>query len=281
MQGAPQGRLNGPRPPAGATPGAAERAGRLLAWLLTQRLEGYEKSFKMSPQTLLHNRYLAGLPADRLPPARLFEICRELGMPDVFLARLQSDLSGADTIHFGFEEGSHSGIFKIYLEYWKRWNDARIKGDESILLHEAFKWDAQDGSKRTVANYTCFPRLSRQQVMQRIAGIYNCDTAHASYGFVKDLVRLAATRSNEQLMYLEVSEEGKPRASFDLNFHAAGLKLADIRHQVAKMFRHYAIPPAQLACLWGGVATKPLGHLSGGLSRDGQDFLTLYYDPLG
>jgi len=274
VQGALQDQLAAPQR-------AAERAGRLLAWLLTQRLEGYEKSFKMSAQTLLQNRYLAGLPVDRLPPARLLEICRELGMPDEFMARLQHDLPGADTIHFGFEEGTRSGIFKIYLEYWQRWNEARARGDESILLHQAFKWDALDSSKRTVASYTCFPRLSREQVMQKIAGIYSGDTAHASYGFAKDLVGLAATRTNNQLMYLEVSEEDNPRASFDLNFHAADLKLHDIQPQVMEMSRHYSIPPAQLACLWGGVATKTLGHLSGGLSRDGQDFLTIYYDPLG
>lgn len=277
MQGALSGPMSAPGREAEAP---AERAGRLLARLLTEPLEGYEKSFKMSAGRLLGNRFLVGIPAAQMVPSKLFAICDELDMPGDFRSPLQHELNGADTIHFGFEEGQGNGLFKLYLEYWSRLNRARAAGDESVLLHRAFKWDALDHSRRAVADYRCFLRLSREQTLQRIAGIYR-DDAHPAFGLARQLVGLAAARTSEKLMYLEVSEEGNPRASFDLNFHAADFKLREIEPQLIAMSRHYALPVEQFTALWRGIAEQTLGHLSGGLSRDGRDFMTIYYDPRG
>lgn len=279
MQGTLPGRLKVTNPAAGATQDAADRAGRLLSWLQGQGLEGYEKSFKLSAQGLFANRFLGGLAAGQLPLDRLVQVCNDIGTPKEFMTRLGQEFSGADSVHFGFEEGHDSAIFKIYLEYWKRLNPARRRRDESVLLHRAFKWDALDPKRCTVASYTCFPCLSREQTMGRIAGIYQGAVAHPSCELARQLMRLAATRSSEQLMYLEVGEEGNPRASFDLNFHAADLKLAEIGVPLMEITRSYSIPPERFAALWGRIKSKTLGHLSGGLSRDGQDFLTVYYDP--
>lgn len=279
MQGTLPGRLKVPNPAAEAMQDAADRAGRLLSWLHGQGLEGYEKSFKLSAQGLFENRFLGGLAAGQLPLVRLIEVCNELNMPKELLARLKQEFSGADSVHFGFEQGHDSAIFKLYLEYWTRLNPARQRRAESVLLHRAFKWDALDPRRRTVASYTCFPCLSREQTLDRIAGIYRAAVAHPSCELARQLIRLAATRSNEQLMYLEVSEEGNPRASFDLNLHAAELRLAEIETPLMEIARGYSIPPEQFAALWGRIKGKALGHLSGGLSRDGQDFMTIYYDP--
>lgn len=275
-----QGALSGPMSAPGRDAAAAARAGRLLARLQAEPLEGYEKSFKMSAGRLLGNRFLVGIPAAQMAAPKLFAICDELEMPGDFLLRLQNELGGADTIHFGFEESQGSGLFKLYLEYWNRLNRARAAGAESVLLHRAFKWDALDRSRRTVADYRCFLRLSREQTLQRIAAIYR-DDAHPAFGLARQLVSLAAARTSEKLMYLEVSEEGNPRASFDLNFHAAEFKLRELEMQLTAMSRHYALPAEQFAALWRGIAERTLGHLSGGLSRDGRDFMTIYYDPRG
>jgi hypothetical protein len=268
-------------PVAGTVPSAADRAGRLFSWLQTQPLEGYERSFKLCAGRLLANRFLMGIPVERIAPPGLFEICHELAMPDRFIERVKAELPGANTVHFGFEEGNGGGIFKLYLEYWNRLNPARERGDDSVLLHRAYKWDALDGERSMVANYRCFLRLSREQTLSRIAAIYGGETDHPAFGFVDRLVALACTRTDEKLMYLEVSEEQNPRASFDLNFHAAGLKLGEIEPQLMAMCRHHEVPAEQFALLWQGIATRTLGHLSGGSSRDGEDFMTIYYDPLG
>lgn len=258
---------------------AAERARLLLAYLLTLPVEGYEKSFKMSERSLLDQRYLVGIDVDRLPQEQVFKICRKLEMPQAFLARLNQELALADTLHFGFEQGEGSAIFKLYCEYWRRLDAAQARGEESLELHRAFKWDALDSNRYTVATYRCFPGLSSEQAMQRIAHLYSGQADHPVVELVHWLLQQLADRMKGPAMYLEVAEADNPRASFDLNFHAAELKLETIAPQLMAQAARYALPAAQFKILSRELAAKTLGHLSGGTSRDGRDFLTIYYDP--
>jgi hypothetical protein len=266
--------------PAAPWPTVAERSRLLLTYLLTLPLEGYEKSFKMSESSLLDQRYLVGIDVDRLSPEQVFDICRKLEMPQAFLERLNEELALADTLHFGFEQGEGSAIFKLYFEYWRRLDAAQARGVESLVLHRAFKWDALDCDRYAIATYRCFPRLSAEHAMQRIARLYPGQAAHPVAELARWLLQQFADRSAAPAMYLEVAEADNPRASFDLNLHAADLKLSIIGPQLVAQAARYALPAAQFESLWRGLAAKTLGHLSGGTSRDGRDFLTIYYDPL-
>ena len=266
--------------PATAWPTVAERARLLLAYLLTLPLEGYEKSFKMSERSLLDQRYLVGVDVEHLPRVQVFDICRKLEMPQAFLARLHEELALADTLHFGFEQGEGSAIFKLYFEYWRQLDAARARGDESLVLHRAFKWDALDSGRYAIATYRCFPGLSAEQAVQRVARLYPGQADHPVVELARWLLQQFANHSAAPAMYLEVAEADNPRASFDLNLHAADLKLATIGPQLIAQAERYALPAAQFESLWQGLAAKTFGHLSGGTSRDGRDFLTIYYDPL-
>lgn len=257
-----------------------ERAQQLLAWLLTQPLEGYEKSFKISEATLLTERYLAGIHGDNLSQEQVLGTCRALDMPDPFLERLPGELTGADTVHFGFEQGIDSAIFKLYFEYWGRLDVARARNEDSFVLHRAFKWDALNSSRCSVASYRCYPRLLQKQVLARINRLYPEQAPLPVLELAHELMKLTAARSGKPAMYLEVSETDNPRASFDLNFHAAESKLAAIEPQLTLMARRHSIPAEQFAAFWQELAAKSLGHVSGGTSRDGLEFLTVYYDPL-
>lgn len=260
-------------------PTVAERARLLLAYLLTLPIEGYEKSFKLSECSLLDQRYLVGVDVDRLSPEQVVDICRKLDMPQAFLERLNEELALADTLHFGFEQGEGSAIFKLYFEYWRQLDTARARGDESLVLHRAFKWDALDSSRYAIATYRCFPGLSIEQVLQRVARIYPGQADHPVAELAGWLLHQRTDHRAEPAMYLEVTETDNPRASFDLNLHAADLKLATIGPQLMAQAGRYGLPAAQFESLWQDLATKTLGHLAGGTSRDGRDFLTIYYDP--
>jgi hypothetical protein len=91
------------------------------------------------------------------------------------------------------------------------------------------------------------------------------------------MVELAARRiAPEKMLYLEVSEEGNPRRSFDVNLYKAGLRLRELEGCLAPVFAHYRPPQAPLRLLLGQL-DKAFGHVAGGLDREGRDFLTLYY----
>jgi hypothetical protein len=264
------------RPVAAASSGGGGDPGGFL-WQRLQglRLEGLEYSFKLSSGSLLADRYLAGIHKSDIAPARLFELCETAGMPERYRAQFRKDAEDANAFHFGFEGQDTGGIYKVYIEYAHR---LRPGATEPVLLHLAYKWDVNCGDRTdpsiaTIARYVCHPGLDAAAIAGRLARA--CDTTLAEP--LETLVHLAAGRTAEPLMYLEVSEEGNPRASFDLNLHAAGICIGEIGVLLAQARRHYAIASAVFDPLLEQVSARTLGHLSGGTSRAGRDFLTVYY----
>jgi len=241
--------------------------GLLLRRLQGLRLEGLEKSFKISDGTLLADRYLVGIHKSFIAPARLFELCVQIGMPEKYLPGLKENAQEANAFHFGFEGKGAGGLFKVYLEFAHR---LRPGGTAPVLLHLAYKWDCLDGGSATIASYTCHPGLSADAVAARLTGGGSFDAA-------AKILRIAAARTAEPLMYLEVGEEGNPRTSFDLNLHAAGIRIEEVGELLAKACAQYSIAEGQFQALYERIKRRSLGHLSGGINREGRDFLTLYY----
>ena len=85
-------------------------------------------------------------------------------------------------------------------------------------------------------------------------------------------------RQDNSFVYVNAVEEGNPRNSFDLNFYKAGLRVGDLYPMLSVLCERYAIPRSQLDELNAEAGSRPFGHLSGGIGRDGQDFLTVYYE---
>ena len=94
----------------------------------------------------------------------------------------------------------------------------------------------------------------------------------------KAILDLASARiPHHDILYLEVSEEDNPRRSFDINVYRAGLQVGELYPILLKAWQHYSIPAERWHDLYGRVASKAFGHLSGGIDRGGKDFLTVYY----
>ena len=257
----------------------AGEGGLLLQLLKGRRLEGFEKSFKMANGMLLSNRYLLGIHRNDATPASLCGLCERLAMPAQQLAAFRENLPGANTVHFGFEGHATGGVYKVYLEYAGRLPRTHAGGGDTapVLLHLAYKWDALDRSKCTVAKYVCHPRLSTAGILARLADMYSGHADRSSFEAARSIIEFAACRTREALMYLEVSEEGNPRSSFDINLHEAGLRLQDIGHWLSALRVHYSIPPDRFERIFAQISAEKLGHMSGGISREGGDFMTVYY----
>lgn len=263
--------------------------GRLLRLLQGQRIEGFEKSFKMAPGALLGGRILVGVPRASASAASLIAICEKLAMPRRFLEAFGQGIEAADTIHFGFEENAPDLLYKAYLEYASRFHQASGRpatasapipatSGAPILLHLAYKWDAHDPARGAVARYHCHPHLPLAALKQRLEGVCAGSPDGRVLRAANGIVEMAASRATEPLMYLDVTEEGNPRASFDVNVHAADIRLREIEPQLRDMQRHFAIPADGFERLWAAVGDEKLGHVSGGRSRDGGEFLTVYHE---
>jgi hypothetical protein len=262
-----------------------EKAEALFQLVKKLNLEvGYERSFKVSEKTLLENRFLLGFNKSSIaqnPGKRVLEICERMAMPDDFVEDFSEKLSEANYVHFGFEEDKNTSVYKAYLEFYEKVEE-EIRNQpgrsDHFLLHLAFKWDATDNSNRVLTKYTWYPSLTVEGMLQRAAKILDPHKYEFTYGITKGILEVASRKiPHQDILYLEVTEEENPRSSFDINVYKANLQLKDLYPSLSKMCKHYSIPLERFQKLYDRVKTKAFGHLSGGISRIGVDFLTVYY----
>lgn len=239
---------------------------------------GFEKSFKLSAGNLQSDRVILGVRTRIADRPSVLRACRALRMPDAFLQQFDELLPESNTIGFGFE----GGAYKVYLEFWDKLRE-RVRREPANLAPEllfvGYKWAIRDSSRRALARYICYPLLSIRGIRLRLAQLYE-DRSAPSLQAAEQIVDLAAgrIRQDDSFVYVKAVEEGNPRNSFDLNFYKAGLRVGDLYPMLAALCERYAIPRSQLDELNAEAGSRPFGHLSGGIGRDGQDFLTVYYE---
>lgn len=241
---------------------------------------GREDSFKMANGRLLDERLLIGIRRGRIPAATFVEIAAGMGMPEEFRSPFVERLAEADVVLFGLENGEAGLMCKAYLEFWEKLRRRVLATGtkDPELLNLGFKWYAGEESARVVSRYICYPVLDLAGTLRRIRGIYDDGaTDTPSCQIALQLVQRAARRG-AGLIYLEVAEEGTPRRSYDLNLYKANLTLADIEQELRQAASRYQLPREEFEAFCSELRERPLGHLSGGLARDGGDFLTVYYE---
>ena len=64
--------------------------------------------------------------------------------------------------------------------------------------------------------------------------------------------------------------------SFDLNLQAAGIRVEEMRDLLAQACARCVIAGRQFQVLYQRIKPCTLGHLCGGINREGSDFLRLY-----
>lgn len=246
---------------------------------------GFERSIKLRHESVSTNRFLLTVARDDLGPdgaQRIMDACRQLQMPDGCLAHAAQLLPDANVIHFGFEEELEGRAFyKIYLERQQAFTRAMSeegRGAEPFVLHHAFKWNAADRREHVVARYICYPRLPRPAMLQRIASIYAGRQERTPWHLLCELVTAASRRvPGEEIMYLDVSEDGTERRSFDVNVYRAGFAVNSIARFFDPLATHFRLHPDAVSEALAPVLDRQLGHLAGGVDRHGRDFFTVYF----
>lgn len=266
---------------------AGEKAALLFALVGELGVPGqYERSFRISESGLQANRFLLTVNQRDIAGdgrERALEICRRLGMPGALLAAVRERFPLANCLHFGFEADAGSILCKLYLERAVPPEEARRAREraEPTLLHLAYKWDP-DSQKHVTTEYLWHPALSAPEIDDRLARHVYRDGPPASLDIARAVLALAAGKAAaEQLQYLEVQEEGTDRRSFDLNLYNAQLQVKDMLPLLHRMRELHAVRPGQFQALYDQIATKALGHLAGGVHRNGKDFFNLYYGVAG
>ena len=273
------------RPPTFRSAKGTEKVDLLFQFLKDQKVEpAFERSCEFLAKTLLDNRFLLGFEKSmigRNPDEKIMGICTRMNMPEDFLAAFLENLPEANIVGFGFGEHEGTCIVKAYLEFGVRFYRA-IKSKphkpEPYQSHLGFKWYAEDNTKKAMARYTCFPGYTTEEMQERLSEDFYGDKAGGPFEIVKGILDLASSKVNkERFLYLDVKEENNPRSSFDINVYGANLQLQEVYPFLLDMCRHYSIPEKQFLNLYEPAKTHILGHLAGGIDREGRDFFTIYY----
>jgi hypothetical protein len=246
---------------------------------------GRERSIKLRDQGILTNRFLLTIARDDIgadASRRVLDACASLEMSDEFLRAITGHVTGANMFHFGYEE-EHGGraFYKVYLERGEQLAHAmasRPPLTEPFVLFHAFKWNSSDRDERVMARYLCHPQLGRTALLQRVAVVYAAHDGRTPWHLCCELVAAASRRVPErELLYLDVTEEGTDRKSFDVNFYRAGLKVASVVPFFERLGAHFRLREDIVQDAFAGLFEQRLGHVAGGVDRHGRDFLTIYF----
>ncbi len=243
---------------------------------------GYERSFKLLPGAVLANRYLLGIETRRATGADFEQVCRRLGMPGQYLDSFVEQLGQANLVFLGFEADAMGGaVYKVYLEFWDHARARYRAGHEAarpLLTHRGFKWDIEDPARRVVTDYHWVPGLKTTDIVARIETVYDNVGGTAGLDALRDMLRAADRAGGRGYIFVEVSEAGNSRQSFDINLYSAGLRVRDIGDAAARVARRLEVPPDRFGRLMELVGDKLFGHVSGGQGRDGSEYFTVYYE---
>lgn len=271
------------RPPQDTSGARAARLLRLIgAWGIPHQ---YERSLRISEGSLQANRFLLTVNARDIPgdpAAQVLAVCEEFAMPPAMREAAAESFGMARCVHFGFEGDPDSIICKLYLETGITDAEARSarEAKQPVLMHLAFKWDLLHDAAVTT-RYLWHPGLTVNEIEARLATVYR-DGLPESHDIARAFLRLAVERvAPESLQYLEVEEAENSRRSFDLNVYNARLQVRDIYSHLQRMRAHFGIRPGQFQALYDQIKGLALGHLAGGIHRNGKDFFNLYYGAVG
>lgn len=222
-----------------------------------------ERSIRLAPGYLGGNRFLITVdPAAIRQNAaeRLFVLCRRLEMPEEAARQIWPLIREARCVHFGYEENRGREIYKVYLEQ----PVPPLEESPSFLLHLAFKWDLAQPDRHVVSRYVWHRGLTMAQMLDRIGP--------EGGALLGPLLQRAPA-----VDYLEVTENGNPRQSFDLNLYDCGFRIGDARGMVEAIGQRFRLDSGALHAWLTKNANEPLGHVAGGVHRNGEPFFTLYY----
>lgn len=239
---------------------------------------GREQSFKLVAGSLLADRLLVGIQTTALSLDATVAMGAALGMPEGAKQLVTRRFGEANAVFFAAEESGVHRVFKLYLEFWEVVRRRVRAGDASPqLLHLGIKWDSARPGHFEEAHYTCVPLLNTRDVLQRMRAVLPEAAPAAAVGIAQDIVRLAArVRPQAPFLYLEVSETGNPRRSFDVNLYKSGLAVADAAAQLRAAAVHFGVAGERFETVLAGMERMPLGHIAAGCDRRGGEFFSVY-----
>jgi hypothetical protein len=232
---------------------------------------------KFSAAGLVGNRFLVGLNREHWSRLDGVDLRRALAIPADVWPRIREDMRQARAAYFSYEPDDGAGIYRVYLELLPTPQALRAAG--SLTLGRGYKWDPVRGRTAAVTDYRMHDLPSPAAFDQYLQPYYERLSAPLMREVAQRVVGAARRQADPcGFMFLEATESDSRRDSFSVTFRGTRLPLIDFVPDLLRLAGGLALPAQQvLDCL---VPDEPrsLYRLAAGVTRDGQDFLTVYYD---
>lgn len=243
-----------------------------------------EHSFKVSKGCLSENRFLLCINRvgqDGALDEKVKQVCRDLDMPPAFVQAFTSRLPDANHVYFGFEEDGSRSLYKVYLEFRDRAEEKikeAVPPPSPLLLHLGFKWDTSDKNRKAITRYEWYHSLQYRDILQRLPTMLIRRAGHDPLSVAEAIIGLASERlESRNAQYVEVTEDGNSRKSFDINMYKSGVRLEELKPFLLRLADYYDLDQQEFSVFCDQIASKRFGHLAGGTDREGRDFITVYY----
>lgn len=244
----------------------------------------FERSFKLSQGRLDRDRLLLGIdrPADAAGlDEAICRVCDALGMPQAHLRDFRHQLARANHVYFGAERAGASLTLKGYLEFRDaiaQALQAAPAGSAAFQLFTGYKWGAVGSPLQAVTQYHWQPGLSSAGILERLRQLAGATPDARLWGLIVQCAERALERLPPQaLQFVEVRETGHPRASIDLNVYRLGCCIDELRPMLDEMVRHFGLQTEDTARFLTRIGRERVGHVAGGVDRQGRGFLTVYH----
>ncbi len=240
-----------------------------------------EKSFKVAPGELTDRRYLVGIYKKYINEDIMISMCREMNMPEDFLEIFVKSQAQAGGFGIGYQEKDSERIYKVYLDFFdKVMLQARIMPNPNrpAKMNVGFKWNPEKPNSKIISTYHCYPMITVSDIKNRLKNLYSGIENKNSLEAIYKILDLASTKveGDDLFIYLEASEKGTLRKSFDINLIQANLPTQEATSLLTQLFEHFSISQSQYEDVFQQIESKTLGHLSGGIDMAGTEFLTVY-----
>ena len=206
-------------------------------------------------------------------------------MPRLLFKELMLSKQAANLVLLGFDLNETQPIYKVYLEFWEQIQAHKgsiANSNQAQLMHKGFKWACLEPNKTNITEYHYQPGLDQGNIRQQVSGVFQQQDSycHNSAQNIIDLAYSNASQhaTNGDFIYLKVSEGNNLRNSFDINLYPAKLNVASIESEIVQLASQLEIEQVQVSRLMSLVRDKALGHISSGIGRSGQQYLTVYYE---
>ncbi|WP_454692150.1 hypothetical protein [Achromobacter aloeverae] len=253
-------------------------ADRLIAAFHGRPIDGVEWSLKFSMAGLVGNRFLLGLDRRNWGGIDFAALPRALAIPQGLWVRILQDMDHARAIFFAYEpDAAGAGTYRVYVEFMPAPDALRRHG--VLPLGCGYKWHPATGREAAITTYRMRHLEDRAafdaHLQPFLAGLGN----PVVRAVATDIIGAASGLADPAgFMFLEVDEADTRRESFTVTFRGADLPLRAHIPDLLRVAGSFALAAGDVLDFFVPDEPRSIYSLAAGSARDGNEFMTVYYD---